>query len=269
MEEFLSTIITYMSQFGLKLIGALLLLFIGFRLIKFFIKKLKNSKSVQKLDNDIRGFTLSAISITLKLLIIISCIAICGVPMSSVIAVLGTAGLAIGLSLQGSLGNLAGGVVILAFKPFHVGDYIDTGAYAGTVEDIGVFYTRLTTVDNREIVLPNSSVSNTSLVNVNEKPLRRVDITFSVDYSSDTEQVKKLLLDTMTANEKVLSDPQPFARMTKHGDSALEFTARAWCKSENYWNVLFDFNESVKKAFDENGISIPFPQLDVHMKNNQ
>ena len=267
-EELVTSIVSLFTQFGLKLIGALLLLIVGHKIIKFIIKKIKESKPMQKFDKDIKGFAVSALSITLNVLLAISAIAICGVPMASIIAALGTAGLAVGLSLQGSLSNFAGGIVILIFKPFHVGNYIDIGTHAGTVEEIGIFYTKIITLDNREVVIPNSVISNTSLTNVTAKKERRVDLTFSVSYLSDTEKVKKVALNVIKAHADILEDPAPTVRMMDRADSSLDFTVRAWCKTEHYWDVYFDLNEQIKKAFDENDIEIPFPQVDVHMKNN-
>lgn len=155
--------------------------------------------------------------------------------------------------------------MLLIFKPFVVGDYIDAGSFSGTVKSITVFYTFITTPDNKVITLPNGNLTNQAIVNYSKENIRRVDLTFSVSYSSDIEQVKKLLLETASSNEAVLNDPAPFARLVSQESSSLDFTLRAWCKGEDYWNVYFDLNEAVKKEFDKNNIEIPFQQLDVHI----
>ncbi len=264
----MSKLSDFAVEYGLRIVGALLVLIIGLNLVNLIIKIARKSKAFSKLSSDTARFTASVVGIILKLIVILTCVAILGVPMSSIIALLGTAGVAIGLGIQGSLSNFAGGIILMIFRPFHVGDFIDTGTYAGTVESIGVYYTYLITIDNSRIVVPNSVVSNLTLRDFSTFDKRRVDIVFKVDYSNDVEKVKSVITETVRKNELVLSDPEPFVRLSAHGDSSLDFTCRAWCASENYWKVYFDLTEEVKKAFDQNGISIPFPQMDVHIKNS-
>lgn len=266
MEQVITALISFATSYGLKLVGALIFLIVGLNVSKLLVKLIVKSKAFQKLSEDVRKFASSAISFVFKLVVIISFVAILGVPMASIIALLGTAGVAIGLGLQGSLGNFAGGIILMIFRPFHVGDFIDTGSYSGTVEEIGIYYTYLRTLDNSRVVIPNSVASNLSIKDVSTHDTRRVDFTFSVDYSSDIETVKKIMLETAAAHELVLDDPAPFARLVTQNSSSLDFACRVWCKNSDYWAVYFDLNEQIKKAFDANGISIPFPQMDVHVK---
>ncbi|MBQ6172965.1 MAG: mechanosensitive ion channel [Clostridia bacterium] len=267
MDDFLNTAVKFATEYGLKIVGALLVLIIGMSAVNVIVKIVKKSRSFSKLSADTAKFTASVIKTILKLIVILTCIAILGVPMSSIIALIGTAGVAVGLGIQGSLSNFAGGIVLMIFRPFHVGDFIDTGTYAGTVEAIGVYYTYLITIDNSRVVVPNSVVSNLTLRDYSSFEKRRVDIVFKVDYSNDIEKVKSVILDTAEKNELVLKDPAPFVRLSNHGDSSLDFTCRAWCNTADYWTVYFDLTENVKKAFDANGITVPFPQMDVHIKN--
>ena len=259
LEEFAVT-------YGGKLIAALLILIIGFKVVNVLTKKLVNSKALNKLEGSARSFIKSLEGIVAKVLIGIVALSVMGVPMTSIITVVGSCGLAVGLALQGSLANIAGGLVLLLVKPFKVGDFIMSGDIAGTVTEIGIFNTKVRTVDNRMIIVPNSTISNATVTNVSELPLRRVDLTFTAAYADDIAAVKRALLSVCEKHEKILSDPAPFARVSGHKESAIEYTVRAWVKSEDYWDVYFDLYEQVKAAFDEKGITIPFPQLDVHEK---
>lgn len=210
------------------------------------------------------GRLADAIGAILLLAVLIA--SVVGVSSASIVAVLGSVSLAIGLALQGSLANFAGGVMILLFKPFVIGDYIElkTGE-VGTVTDISIFYTTLLTVDNRRLVIPNGAVSNASVTNYTAMPQRRVDLEFSVAYDSDAALVKRLILETAAQDPRIQKDPAPFARMTRMDASALVFTFRGWCETGDYWEVYFDLCERVKAAFDANGVAIPFPQMDVHV----
>lgn len=267
-SEYLKSLITILQEFavsyGGKLIGAIILLIIGFKLTKVITKKVSSAKVLNKIDASTKGFVASIINVLLKIFVAITALAVLGVPMTSMIAVIGSCGLAIGLALQGSLANIAGGFIILVFKPFSVGDYVIAGGVEGSVEDIGIFHTKLLTVDNKRIIVPNSTISNATLTNVSALKERRVDLTFTASYNADIEKVEKTLLAVVNAHEKVLKNPEPFARLSAHKDSALEYTVRAWCKAEDYWTVYFDIIKQVKYAFDREDIAIPYPQLDVH-----
>lgn len=268
MDKLLDKLIELGSEYGLRLLGAIVVLVLGLYLAKFIVKLVSKTRLFHKMPADVSKFALSTVGFLLKLIVILSVIAILGVPMSSIVALLGTAGLAIGLGIQGSLGNFAGGIILMIFRPFHVGDFIDTGTYSGFVEEIGIYYTYLRTIDNSRVVIPNSAVSNLSLKDLSAHDTRRVDIVFGVSYSSDIDQVNKILTETAAAHDLVLKDPEPVARLTKHNESSLDFVLRAWCKTEDYWTVYFDLNERIKKEFDANGIVIPFKQVDIHMKQD-
>ncbi len=268
--EYVKNLVNLLQEFavtyGGKLIGALILLIIGFKLTKMLTKRLASAKAFNKIDTSTKGFIISVIGVLLKVFIAITALAVLGVPMTSMIAVIGSCGLAVGLALQGSLSNIAGGFIILVFKPFSVGDFIIAGDVSGTVEDIGIFHTKVLTVDNKRIIVPNSTISNATLTNVSALAQRRVDLTFTADYSCDINKVERTLISVCESHEKVLKDPEPFARLSAHKDSALEYTVRVWCNSEDYWTVYFDLIRDVKLAFDRENISIPYPQLDVHTK---
>jgi small conductance mechanosensitive channel len=181
---------------------------------------------------------------------------------------LGAAGLAVGMALSGTLQNFAGGVMILIFKPFKVGDFIDAQGFQGTVHEIQIFITILLTLDNKTVIIPNGGLSNGSVVNYSAQESRRIDWTFGIAYGDKTEDAKKIMMDLILADKRILSEPGPFVGVKELGDSSVNFTARGWIKQEDYWDVFFDMNESVYNAFNEKGISIPFPQMDVHIQNN-
>ena len=266
--EYLKKLWTMLEEFAItyggKLLIALLLIIVGFKLVKMFTKRLENAKALNRLDPSARSFLRSSVGIVCKLLICIVALSVMGVPMTSIITVVGSCGLAVGLALQGSLANIAGGFVLLVVKPFKVGDFIVSGELSGTVTDIGIFNTKLRSIDNKVIIVPNSTISNATVTNVTELPLRRVDLTFNAAYGDDIALVKKTLLSVCDAHKSILKDPAPFARVSGHRDSAVEYTLRAWCRTEDYWDVYFDLLEQVKQAFDANNITIPFPQVDVH-----
>ena len=252
----------------LTVLGAILILIIGFVLIKWLMNVLIKTKKLQVLDKSVLSFIQSFVSIALKILLILTVASFVGIPTASIIALIGSAGLAIGLALQGSLSNLAGGVMILAFKPFGVGDYIDTvNAQSGTVTNISIFYTSLQTFDNRIVVIPNSLISNNAVVNYSKMPLRRVDMSFSIAYETDIEFAKKILHSVASTHEKALVDPAPIIRISSFADSAMIIELCVWCNNDDYWDCYFDLNQQVKKAFDENGIVIPFMQINLRTDN--
>ncbi len=255
----------YLADAGINLILSIVLLLVGWKLINVFSKKMKEGKLFAKIEPTARSFINSALSITLKILLIITIAAILGVPMTSMIAVLGSCGLAIGLALQGSLSNIAGGFILTVFKPFVVGDFIKSGEFEGTVKSINIFYTKIITPDNKIIVIPNSKVSDSALIDYNAFATRRVEINVSAAYSEDSDNVKKALIDAAMENEKVDTSIEPVAVITSFDDSAVAYQLRMWCKTEDYWDVKFAVTERVKKIFDEREIQIPFPQMDVHI----
>jgi len=251
----------------LNALAAIVALWIGWNLIKIFKKQLRGLFEKTKVDESLRTFLLSLIDLALKVLLIVSVIGIVGIPTAPFVAMLGAAGLAVGLALQGSLSNFAGGVIILIMKPFKVSDYIESQGYSGTVEEIQIFYTRLVTVDNKMINIPNGTLANSNLINYSAKDKRRADFKFGVGYESDIEKVKKIIYDILNNHPLTLKDPEPFVRLAEHGDSSLNFIGRVWCNSSDYWNIHFDVIEQVKIAFDKEGINIPYPHMDVNVIN--
>ncbi len=268
LTSILSLIISYAVSFGGKIIGALLVLLVGLKLVKMVVNMFCKSKAFSAIDITAQTFLKSAINIALKVIVFITVIGILGVPLTSVVTVIASCGVAVGLALQGGLSNLAGGIIILIFKPFEVGNYIIGGGVEGSVETIGIFYTTLITPDNKRVIIPNGGLMNTTVTAANQLDTRRVDFEFSVAYSSDIDKVRGVILKTIEQQELVLKETAPDIFLSKHDESAIKFAVRVWTKTENYWTVFFDINEKVKKAFDENGIQIPYPQMDVHIKNN-
>lgn len=259
----------YVLSYGGRLVVAVVFLIIGLRVIKSMNKKLKNAKFLSRVETSGKNFFFKAFDVVLKILLVILAASILGVPMASVVAVIGSAGLAIGLALEGSLGNIASGVVLMVTKPFREGDLIIIGSNdAGRVVDIGIFHTTIVTPDNRRIVYPNSVVAGATLINASAEQTRRVDLVFSVSYKENMQQVKQVIAEVIDKNPLIRKTPEPFIRLSKHADSALEFTVRVWAAADDYWNVYFDLTEQVKEAFDENGIEIPYPQMDIHIKEN-
>ena len=253
---------------GLDILGALVVLVVGLWLIRLAVKIISKSKAFRKADPGVSGFLNSFISIALKVVLFLTCISMLGIPIVNFATLLGTVGVAAGLAMQGSLSNLMGGFMILVFKPFKVGDFIDTHTDSGTVQSIAIFYTTLITADNRKVVIPNGALSNATVVNYSETGVRKLILEFSVSYDSDMEAVKALLVRCAENDPLSLDDPAPSARLKSHGDSALVFMLAVWVKTDDYWTLHYNLMENVKKAFDENGIEIPFPQLDIHTKND-
>ena len=268
-QEILDNLIKTVTSFGFKLLGAILVLVILLKVIRWIKKWFRKSPKLDKMDPGVRSFLSSFISIGLSVLMVIILIGMLGVPATSLITVLASCGVAIGLALQGSLSNVAGGVMILLFKPFRVGDFIDVDGDCGTVTEITVVYTILLTPDNKRITIPNGTITNTTIENYSSEKLRRVDLTFRVEADSDIDTVKDILERLLNEHPLTLDDPAPNVKLSEHSDSALTFIARPWCKNEDYWTVHFDLTESVEKAFAEKGIKVPHPQMDVHVKNDK
>lgn len=253
-------------QYGLVLIKAILLLIIGLWVIKRLVKAIDKVFIKAEVDETLRPFLLTIISVLLKVVLIIAVVGFLGVQTSSFVAVLGAAGLAIGLALQGSLSNLAGGVIILLLKPFKVGEVIDFNGMAGTVKEIQIFHTIIFTFDNRRIIIPNAQLANSIITNITRNETRRLDMEFSVAYGSDIEHVKAVIMELIENDARFHKDPAPLIRLIRMADSSLNFVVRVWVNTSDYWPCYFDLNELTYKAFNQKGISIPFPQLDVHLK---
>lgn len=249
-----------------KLLGAFLVFVIGKAIINFVLKHFPKGTHKHPLDPTVRNFIKNIVKTALYILVVITIVSIIGIPMASIITVVGSAGAAIALALQGSLSNFASGIMLLILKPMQLGDFIETSNISGTVIDLGTFYTTLVTPDNKHITIPNSALTTGTITNYSREKTRRLDIVFTVDYSTDIELAKKVILNTVNLHSSALSDPEPFVRITDLDSSSINFTVRVWCNTENYWNLKFDLTEQIKDAFDKNGIAIPFPQLDVHVK---
>lgn len=267
-EKLLQYILEFATSWGIKLLAALVLLVVGLKLIKAFKKWIKNSSKLDKLDAGLRSFLASFSNILLYIILIITIASILGIPATSFITILASCGVAIGLALQGSLSNFAGGIMLLLFKPFKVGDYVEVSGESGTVVEISVVYTVILTVDNKRITVPNGTLTNSVIKNYSAEELRRVDLTFITAYDCDIEKTKAVINSVIEKHPLTLSDPAPFVRVAEHSESSLTYTARAWCKTADYWDVNFDLIEQVKKEFDKEGIVIPYRQMDVHIKNN-
>ncbi len=271
LEQFFSELPDKMLHFGVRILLAIAVFFVGTKLIKVLRKMVKKALQKGNAEQGVIQFLDSFIKIALYLVLVLIIATSFGVDAASVIAVIGSAGVAIGLALQGSLSNLAGGVLILLMKPFKVGDYIkeDTNGNEGTVEEIQLFYTRLVTAENKIIVLPNGTLANSSLTNVTFAPIRRVDIAVGISYNADIKKAKEVLVNVLKDEALVMKDKEHFAYVDSLGDSGVNMGVRCWVKNENYWEAKWKLTEDIKYALDENAIEIPYPQLDVHLEQGK
>ena len=266
-KQFLNDVV---FQYVPKFIVACIVLFVGWKLINMLNKVMKRTYDRHKVDPSLQEFLHSLIDILLKVLLVLTAMGIMGIQMTSFIAILGAAGVAIGMGLQGTLQNFAGGVIILLLKPFKVGDYIEQGSYVGYVDRIQIFNTTLRTTDARKIIVPNTELATKSLVNHFNLPQRRVAIDVGLAYGMSVEKAKEVLLRVAADNPLVLHEPKaPFATLENFGESSLNMRLYAWTLPENYWNTLYSLNEGIYNAFRENGLEIPFNQMDVHIRNDQ
>ncbi|MFC0603842.1 mechanosensitive ion channel family protein [Winogradskyella pulchriflava] len=246
-------------EFGPKLIAAILIWIIGSWIIKMIIKGIRKAMTKANYDESLKKFLLNLITWIFKIILIIVVLGTVGVETTSFAAVIAAAGLAIGLALQGSLGNFAGGVLIMIFKPFKIGDLIEGQGEIGVVKEIEIFTTKLTGLSNKEIIIPNGALSNGNIINYTTEGTRRVDLVFGVGYDSDIKQTKDVFAKVLDANAKVLKDPAPTIAVSELADSSINFVVRPWCKVEDYWDVYFGVTEQVKEALDAAGIEIPYP----------
>jgi small conductance mechanosensitive channel len=265
-KDILDTLAESATKICLKLLIAAVILVVGLKLSKWIVNKMSKSKGFRKIETSLAHFLNSSLLITLNVLVIVTAALVLGMPATSFITILGSAGLAVGLALQGSLSNLAGSIMILFFKPYKIGDYVEFNGISGTVKDINFFYTVLITPDNKQITCPNGAVSNTNVTNYSTESTRRVDITFRAAYNCDIDTVKNVIMDAAKKDSMILAEPAPAVVLTKNDESSLYFELRVWCSNKDYWTVRSNMLESVKKAFDMNGIVIPYDQLDVHIK---
>lgn len=263
MDQAMALIMTYAP----KVVLAIVTLIIGLWLIKRLVSVL--DKRLGAKDPTLNSFLCGLVSAILKILLLISVASMVGIATTSFVAIIGAAGLAVGLALQGSLANFAGGVLILLFKPFKVGDVIDAQGYVGTVAEIQILYTIINTPDNRRVVIPNGNLSNASLINMSAYDTRRCDMVFGIGYEDDIDKAKDIVRNLIGLDERTLKTPEPVIVVGNLGESSVDLTVRVWVNSGDYWPLYWDMQEKVKKAFDGAGISIPFPQRDVHMYQTQ
>ena len=257
MQAIITNLAAMATAAGGKIILALLVLLIGNILIKSVLKFLGKSKMMDKIEGTVRTFILSFLKAGLYAILAISIIGIMGVPMASVVAALASAGVAIGLALQGALSNLAGGIMLMIFKPFHQGDYVSAAGVEGVVKEVTLFYTVILTLDNKRITVPNGSLMNANITDYSAEELRRVDLRFACAKSEAPAKIQDMMIAAMKANPKVLSDPEPFARISGGTNETMEFTVRAWCKSDDYWDVYFDLTQKITESMAENGVNAP------------
>lgn len=268
-EVYIQKAIDLGMEWGPKLIGAIVVLIIGMWIVKMITKGFGRMLESRKVDPSLVPFLKSLTGTLLKVLVVISVMGMVGIQMTSFIAILGAAGLAVGMALSGTLQNFAGGVIILIFRPFGVGDFIEAQGYMGTVKAITIFTTALNTVDNKLIIIPNGPLSTGSLTNFSKEPQRRVDWKFGIAYGDDMEKFKKAINEFIAEDSRILKDPEHFIGLSELGASSVNFAVRAWVNAADYWGVFFDMNEKVYKRFKDYGLNIPFPQMDVHLHNQE
>ena len=242
---------------GGNIVAAIVVAIVGFLLIKVIMKALRKLKGFEKLDQTMTRFILNFIKWALYVMLIVSVIGILGIPMAQVIAVLASAGVAVGLALQGALSNLAGGILLMILRPFRVGDYIDAAGASGFVQAINLFYTVILTIDNKRITVPNGSLMNSNVVDYTAEEKRRVDLVFACAKSEKPAEIQQCILDAVATSKYALQDPEPFARISGGTNESMEFTVRVWCKTEDYWDLYFELNQIIVEAFAAKGVQAP------------
>ncbi len=264
-EQLLSKIYEIFTVFGVKIVGAIVIFIIGRWIAKFFASLFRKFMDKREVDPTVTKFVGSLTYFSLLTFVVLAALGLLGIQTTSFIAVIGAAGLAIGLALQGSLANFAAGFLLILFRPFKVGDFIDAAGVAGTVEAIQIFTTRLATPDNKTIIIPNSKLTGDNIINFSTKGTRRADMVFGIGYEADIDKARDIITGILSNDERVLKDPPLQVVVSELADSSVNFVVRAWVNAGDYWGVVFDATEAVKKRFDAEGISIPFPQRDVHL----
>jgi small conductance mechanosensitive channel len=254
-------------DFGIRLLIALVIFYVGRTIARALQRGLRRVMEAQEVDKILQTFVCNLAYWTLMVFVIIAAINQIGVQTTSLIAVMGAAGLAVGLALQGSLSNFAAGVLIVVFRPYRVGDWVEAAGISGSVEQVQILTTVLKTGDNKQIIVPNSQIMNSIITNYSANETRRVDLVIGVSYDDDLDKVRKTVQELVDADERILKDPACTIAVGQLGDSSVNFFVRPWVKTADYWVVMFDLTEAIKKRFDQEGISIPFPQRDVHIYN--
>lgn len=267
-KALLNSVFSWATNVGIKIIIAILLWIISFKIINSIARKIERKGNDPAYDKTLMRVISYIIKITAKVVVIVCLVGYVGIDTSGAMALLVSAGAAIGLALNGALGNLAGGILIIVTRPFRIDDFIEAQGISGTVEEIRIIATKLRTPDNKTVYIPNGALSGGNIINYSEKNTRRVEVKFSVDYSTDCEKAISIIEGVLARNDMILKDPAHFCKVTAYEKSSIDITARVWVKSADYWTVNFYLVEEVKKAFDKNGIRIPFNQLDVHIKNS-
>ncbi|QSZ40717.1 mechanosensitive ion channel [Sulfurimonas aquatica] len=263
-EKYTDMAVMYASEYGLKVIAAIAIFVIGKWIVKKLTAVVKSMLLKANVDKTLVEFSESIVYSILLLMVVLASLNALGINTTSFMAIFGAAALAIGLALQGSFANIGAAVLIIIFRPFKVGDFVDAGGATGTVEDINLFSTIISPVDNRTIIVPNSNIIGGNITNYSRKPLRRVDHVFGIGYDDDLKLAKETLMELLVSDDRILKDPAPFVAVSELGDSSVNFTTRAWVDGADYWAVHFELIEKVKLTFDEKGISIPYPQMDIH-----
>ena len=261
----LENITTIAQEYGMRLAVAVLILIIGFAIAGIIANAVKKALEKNAKSPELSKFLGGVISALLKAAVVLAAVERMGVEMTSFIAILGAMGLAIGMALSGTLQNFAGGVMILLFKPFKIGDFVEMQGFSGTVREIQIFNTILMTGDNRKVIIPNSPIASGAMVNYSSEETRRVDFVFGIGYGDDIDAAKSTLMELVNADSRILKDPEPFLAVAELADSSVNFKLRVWANAGDYWAIYFDMQENVKKTFDKKGISIPYPQMDVHV----
>ncbi len=262
--DIIQLIQTYVLPWGINIVMAVAIFLVGKFVVKMVVKFAKKIMVKAKVDNILVNFIASIISTILLLFVVIAALDQLGVATTSLIALIGAAGLAVGLALQGTLQNLASGVMLIIFRPFNDGDFVEAAGVSGVVEAIGIFTTTMRTGDNREIIIPNGEIFGGTITNYSKRATRRVDMVFGIGYDDDIKKAKDILIKILDEDERVLKDPAPLVAVGELADSSVNFNVRPWCTTGEYWNVYYDIHEKVKLTFDAEGISIPYPQMDIH-----
>lgn len=260
----------FLVSYGMRLVGAVIIFMVGLWVIRIISKAFKNMMDKRNFDASLKPFLHSLVTTLLRILLFVVVLSKLGVEMTAFVGMLAAAGLAIGMALSGTLQNFAGGIVILIFRPFKVGDFIEAQSYKGTVTEIHIFTTHILTVDNKTVIIPNGALSNNALINYTKQPMRRVDLTIGIAYGDDLERAKAILNEIFSKNEKVSNEPAaPFVEIVNLNQSSVDLAVRVWCKTEDYWDLFFYLNREIYKNITlAKDISFPFPQMDVHVHQN-
>lgn len=264
MDEFIEQIIILGTEAGKSILLAAIVAVIGYYIVRFINNMVARILERRNVEPTVQTFLKSFVNITLLILLILTVVSTLGVNTTSLAALLASAGLAVGMALSGNLQNLAGGIILLLFKPYKVGDYIEAQGVSGTVKAIQIFHTILTTPDNKELFIPNGALSSGNITNYSKNDLRRVDMVVSVEYGTDTEKVKQVTQELLRSDSRILKDPAPFVAVNELGDNGVFFSIRVWVNGNDYWNVFFDTNERIYNEFNKQGIGFPFPQIQIH-----